>query len=111
MADVTITGPAAGIPINERIPDHPAIGMLEEEGYDVVGGKVKINLSFETGQRPIHSRLFVDYVASDDSGELYMVKVSRDRMPVDWTGSGIRDRLMPFCCCIRNVRAALYRYE
>ncbi|MCT1397464.1 hypothetical protein AK95_17850 [Paenibacillus sp. LC231] len=97
-----------GIPINEHIPDHPAIGMLEQEGYDVVGGKVKINLSFETGHRPILSRLFIDYIASDDSGELYMVKLARERMPVDWTGSGIRDRLMPFLLLYPECAGLLY---
>ncbi|GAB6929876.1 hypothetical protein JCM10914A_38590 [Paenibacillus sp. JCM 10914] len=97
-----------GIPINETIADHPAIGMLEREGYDVVGGKVKVNLSFETGNKPLHSRLFIDYVASDDRGELYMVKLSRDRLPLDWTGSGIRDRLMSYLLLYPECAGLLY---
>lgn len=97
-----------GIPINDRIPDHPVIGLLEQEGYEVVGGKVKINLSFSSGDRKIHSRLFIDYVASDGGGQLYMVKLARERMPIDWTGSGIRDRLMPYLLLYPECAGLLY---
>lgn len=97
-----------GIPINERIPDHPVIGLFEQEGYEVVGGKVKINISFETDRKPLFSRLFIDYVASDDSGELYMVKLARDRKPVEWTGSGIRNQLMPFLLLYPECAGLLY---
>lgn len=97
-----------GIPINDRIPDHPAIGLLEQEGYEVVGGKVKVNLSFDAGHKPIRSRLFIDYVASGSNGELYMVKLARERMPVDWTGAGIRDRLMPYLLLYPECAGLLY---
>lgn len=96
------------VPINERIQDHPAIELLEREGYEVIGGKVKISLSFDTDEGTVHSRLFIDYVASDDSGELYLVKLSRDRLPVDWTGSGIRDRLMPLLLLYPECAGLLY---
>lgn len=97
-----------GVPINERIPDHPAIALLEQEGYEVVGGKVKINLTFDTDERPIHSRLFIDYIASGENGELYLVKLARERLPVDWTGAGIRDRLMPFLLLYPECEGLLY---
>ncbi|NMO96892.1 hypothetical protein [Paenibacillus lemnae] len=96
------------VPINELIPDHPAIALIEQEGYEVVGGKVKINLAFDIGERSVHSRLFVDYVASNDHGELYLVKLSRDRMPMDWNGSTVRDRLMPFLLMYPDCAGLLY---
>lgn len=97
-----------GVPINERIQDHPAIELMEQEGYEVIGGKVKINLTFDTDEIPVHSRLFIDYVASDGSGDLYLVKLSRDRLPLEWTGSGIRDKLMPFMVMYPECAGLLY---
>lgn len=96
------------VPINDQIPDHPAIALLEQEGYDVIGGKVKINLTFDTEERSIHSRMFIDYVATGEEGELYMVKLARERLPVDWTGAGIRDRLMPFLLLYPECEGLLY---
>ncbi|WP_054957200.1 hypothetical protein [Paenibacillus dakarensis] len=101
-------GKLPGIPINERIPDHPGIMLLENEGYEVIGGKVKINLTFDTDEQSLQSRLFIDYVASDDNGELYLVKLSRDRLPLEWTGSGIRDQLMPFMIMYPECAGLLY---
>ncbi|MFC7681932.1 hypothetical protein [Paenibacillus sp. GCM10028914] len=97
-----------GVPINERIQDHPAIDLIEQEGYEVIGGKVKITMAFDTDEHQLHSRLFIDYVASDGNGELYLVKLSRDRLPVDFTGSGIRDRLMPFMLLYPECAGLLY---
>lgn len=37
-----------------------------------------------------------------------MVKLARERMPVDWTGSGIRDRLMPFSLLYPECAGLLY---
>lgn len=107
-----LSSPAAGqmpgMPINEHIQDHPALDLLVREGYEVVGGKFKINLSFETDEGELQSRFFVDYVASDDSGGLYLVKLSRERMSVEWTGTGIRDRLMPLLLLYPECAGLLY---
>ncbi|WP_106768076.1 hypothetical protein [Paenibacillus faecalis] len=107
-----LTSPASsqlpGVPINEVIPDHPAIELIEQEGYEVIGGKVKVNLTFDTDEMPVYSRLFIDYVVTDDSGDLYLVKLSRERKPLDWTGSGIRDGLMPFMLLYPECAGLLY---
>lgn len=97
-----------GVPINEVIHDHPAIDLMEREGYEVIGGKVKINLTFDADEVQVYSRLFIDYVVTDDSGDLYLVKLSRERKPLDWTGSGIRDRLMPFMVMYPECAGLLY---
>ncbi|SMF87637.1 hypothetical protein SAMN05661091_3817 [Paenibacillus uliginis N3/975] len=97
-----------GVPINERIQDHPAIELMEQEGFEVIGGKVKINLTFDTDELPLYSRLFIDYVVTDGRGDLYLVKLSRERKHLDWTGSGIRDRLMPFMLMYPECAGLLY---
>lgn len=84
------------MPINEQIHDHPAVDLLEEAGYEVIGGKIKIPLLFEADGEEYHSRLFIDYVVRDDDEVLYLVKVARRRLPLEWTGSGLRDRLLPY---------------
>lgn len=107
-----LSSPAAGqmpgMPINEQIQDHPVLDLLVREGYEVVGGKFKINLSFDTDEGELQSRFFVDYVASDDSGSLYLVKLSRERMSVEWTGTSIRDRLMPLLLLYPECAGLLY---
>ena len=98
-----------GVPINEHIPHHPALELLEQEGFDVIGGKVKINLAFQTdNNNSLYSRLFIDYVASDQRGSLYLVKLSRDRLPLPWTGAGLRDRLLPLLMMYPECEGLLY---
>lgn len=97
-----------GVPIHDHIQDHPAIELMDKEGYEVIGGKVKISLNFDTDEEPLQSRLFIDYVALDSNGELYLVKLARDRLPQEWTGSGIRDRLMPFMLIYPECAGLLY---
>ncbi|MNB73184.1 hypothetical protein D3C81_466620 [compost metagenome] len=96
------------LPLNEDIPPHPAIGLLEQAGYDVIGGRLKIPLSFRVNGTPLYSRLFVDYVAASDDGTSYLVLLARPRRPLEWTGSGIRDMLLPFLLIYPEVGGVLY---
>ncbi|GAB6990406.1 hypothetical protein [Paenibacillus pini] len=85
------------VPLNDWIPEHPALDLLEKVGYEVMGGRIKIPLYFEVNQQQeYHSRLFIDYVVKDRKDIYYLVKISRKRLPMDWTGSGIRDQLLPY---------------
>ncbi|MGF7048599.1 hypothetical protein J2T13_003107 [Paenibacillus sp. DS2015] len=84
------------IPMNEYIPDHPAVDLLLSAGYEVLGGRVKIPLYFEVEEDSYQSRLFIDYVVSGANGGVYLVKMARHRKPLEWTGSGIRDQLLPY---------------
>lgn len=52
------------IPFNKVIIPHPSIDILEDEGYEVVGGKLKIPLSFNVNGAQMYSKLFIDYVAT-----------------------------------------------
>lgn len=93
--------------LNEEIQEHPALYILEREGYEVIGGKLKVPLSFQVNQNTLYSRLFIDYVAEKED-EVYIVKTSRSRMPVEWTGSGIRDRLLLYLLLYPTCDGLLY---
>ena len=93
--------------LNEEIQEHPALGILEREGYEIIGGKLKVPLSFQVNQNTLYSRLFIDYVAEKED-EIYIVKTSRSRMPVEWTGSGIRDRMLLYLLLYPTCDGLLY---
>ncbi len=96
------------MPINENIPEHPALDLLEKAGYEVLGGKIKIPLVFDVDGEDFHSRLFIDFIARNDENVLYLVKVARSRLPMDWTGSAIRDRLLPYFLLYPGCGGVLY---
>ncbi|MBE9912993.1 hypothetical protein G8C92_02940 [Paenibacillus donghaensis] len=96
------------MPINDVIPDHPAVDLLEKAGYEVFGGKIKIPLLFEVDGEDFHSRLFIDFLARNDEDRTYLVKVARNRLPMDWTGSSIRDRLLPYFLLYPGCAGVLY---
>lgn len=96
------------IPINDYIPDHPAIDLLEKHGYEVIGGKIHIPLYFSSGQEEYSSRLFIDYVVQDEDEVLYMVKLARSRLPIEWTGSGLRERFLPYFLLYQDCAGLLY---
>lgn len=96
------------IPFNKVITPHPSIDLLEDEGYEVVGGKLKIPLSFNVNGSQLYSRLFIDYVASKEEGTLYLVILARPRKPLDLTGSGLRDTMLPYLLIYPECTGVLY---
>lgn len=101
-------GANAPIPLNEDIAPHPAVDLLEASGYEVVGGKLRVPLSFETGGQRLYSRLFIDYVAVDGEEQLYPVLLARPRRVVEWTGSGLRDAVLPYLLLYPDCGGVLY---
>lgn len=96
------------IPINKEITNHPAIDLLETAGYEVIGGKLKIPLSFTVDGTVLYSRLFIDYVASTAEGVMYLVMLERPRKQLEWTGSGIRDSVLPYLLLYPECGGMLY---
>jgi hypothetical protein len=96
------------IPFNDYIPEHPAVDLLRRNGYEVIGGRVKIPLYFEVDQEEYFSRLFIDYVALSEEGSVYLVKTARKRLPLELTGSSLRDTLLPFFLLYPNCAGVLY---
>ncbi|ASA23114.1 hypothetical protein [Paenibacillus donghaensis] len=96
------------IPINKVILPSPSLVVLEEAGYEVIGGKLKIPLSFNVDGTQLYSRLFIDYIATKEEGSLYLVLLARPRKPLDFTGSGLRDSLLPFLLIYPECSGVLY---
>ncbi|WP_150270780.1 hypothetical protein [Paenibacillus tepidiphilus] len=96
------------IPLNEEIEPHPALDLLEQAGYEVIGGKLKIPLVFSLDGSSLYSRLFIDYVATRDEDSLYLVILSRPRKMLEFTGSGLRDALLPYLLIYPECSGVLY---
>ncbi|MFB9325322.1 hypothetical protein ACFFSY_05225 [Paenibacillus aurantiacus] len=84
------------------------VKLLEEEGFDVTYGryKVPIHIDIDTGEQ-LQSRLFIDMIAEKD-GKHYIVKTARERMPLEWTGSGLRDKLLVYALLLPEASGVVY---
>ncbi|WP_020616778.1 hypothetical protein [Paenibacillus daejeonensis] len=83
------------------------VRLLETAGYTVSSARHRIPVSVGLDGELLGSRLYIDYVAEKGS-ELYLVKTARDRMPMDWTGSGVRDRLLVYALLVPHSAGILY---
>ncbi|WP_079694111.1 MULTISPECIES: hypothetical protein [unclassified Paenibacillus] len=97
----------SGMQLNLEIQDSPAVDLLEAEGYEVIGGKMKIPLAFKADESIYYSRLFIDYVAERDD-ERYLVKTSRRRQPLELTGPSLRDRFLYYLLLYPGCEGLLY---
>lgn len=77
-------------------PDDEAAALLRDNGYEVLAGKHRISLGVAIDDEPVQpTRLFFDYLAMKDD-KYYLVKLERARQPLDWTASGLRERLLVY---------------
>lgn len=97
----------SGIRLNSEIHDSPAVDLLEAEGYEVIGGKMKVPLAFEANESVYYSRLFIDYVAERDDLR-YLVKTSRRKQPFEFTGPALRDRFLYYLLLYPGCEGLLY---
>jgi hypothetical protein len=88
-------------------PHSEAVSIMERAGYQVICGKKKVPLLVEVDDVPMDSRLFVDYFARKGE-ELYVVKLAKQRQPIQWTGSGVREVLLPYCYLFKETHGILY---
>lgn len=73
-----------------------AAAFLREQGYEVLSGKHRVPLGVAIDDGPFEAtRLYFDYVAARDES-YYLVKLERPRQPLDWTASGLRERLLVY---------------
>ncbi|GIQ70672.1 hypothetical protein DUZ99_15055 [Xylanibacillus composti] len=94
----------------EALADKPTAAVrriLEEHGYKVVGGKYRQPLRIEAGDSVYQSRYYVDGFAADREG-VYVVKASKPKLPMEWTGSAIRDRLLPYIGIYQGIDGLIY---
>ena len=94
-------------PVNTVVPRNEAVLLLEQAGYQVICGKKKVPLIVTVDDVPMDSRLFIDYFAKKGE-ELFVVKLAKQRQPVQWTGSGVRQSLMPYCYLFLETHGVLY---
>ncbi|MBV6714532.1 hypothetical protein [Paenibacillus chitinolyticus] len=93
---------------NEVPEDDDVVELLIGAGFDVVGGKTKIPISMTLNQKEeLYSRLFIDYFAEKEDN-LYLVKVARERKPLEMTGSAIRDMLLVYSLLVPEAAGVLY---
>lgn len=83
------------------------IDFLEFSGYEIIGGKHKIPISIEVDGHLLQTRLFIDGYAKLDQ-EIFLVRVARERKPLEWTGSGIREYLLPYYLLYPQAAGILY---
>ena len=89
--------------------DDENVKLLEQSGYEVTSGKHIIAVPVEINDEPLGrgTRLYIDYIAEKDSNT-YIVKTARERMPMDWTASGVRDRLLVYALLLPHCNGILY---
>ena len=97
------------VPEGEEIGelDSDVIDLLEQAGYSVVRGKHKIPIYIDADGEPLESRLIIDGLAERDD-DLYVIRIERERRPMEWTGSSIREHLLPFHLMYREAAGILY---
>ncbi|CAM2808772.1 hypothetical protein PASE110613_01860 [Paenibacillus sediminis] len=91
----------------EEIFDHPALDILSDAGYEVLSGKMRIPILFDADGVQLHSRLYIDYLVSRDHAT-YMVKLARERRPVEWTGSAVRNEFLHYFLLYPECKGLLY---
>lgn len=87
----------------------PNVILLREKGYVVLSSRhlipIVIELDGEVFEKT--SNLYVDYVA-EKNGKMYIVRYERERRPVEWTASGIRDGLLQYALLLPEMFGILY---
>lgn len=92
---------------NDEIIDHPAVTLLEEHGYEVVSDKMKVPLTFDVNGKELHSRIFIDYIVTRHQ-QYYLVRTSKERLNMEWTGSGVRKELLPYLLLYPECAGVLF---
>ncbi|CAH1210296.1 hypothetical protein PAECIP111893_03191 [Paenibacillus plantiphilus] len=87
--------------------DDENVRFLEQRGYEVTYGKYRLPITIKLDGQTLQSRLFIDLIA-EKGGKHYIVKTARDRMPMDWTGSGVRDRLLVYALLMPESEGILF---
>lgn len=76
--------------------DDEAASFIESHGYEVLSGKHRVTFGVSVDEGPAQStRLYFDYLARKDN-LYYLVKLERARQPIEWTASGLRERLLVY---------------
>ncbi|WP_308639053.1 hypothetical protein [Paenibacillus silvisoli] len=92
----------------EDVPeDDGTVQFLENAGYEVTHGKYRVPITIDLDGTTLNSRLLIDLFAEKD-GKHYIVKTARERTPIDWTASGVRDRLLVYALLMPECEGILF---
>lgn len=94
-------------PSGDGVSAEEVVDILQQEGYEVVSGKQRVPIRIAIDGKSLQTRYFIDCFAKKQN-ELYVVKLARSRHPVEWTGSGVRDRLLPYAMLFSGTSGILY---
>lgn len=84
--------------------------LLQTNGYQGIGGKLRVPLTVRVDGKKLASRMFIDGFAQKDEG-LYVIRLERERLPIEWTGSGIREKLLAYALLYPETKGILYINE
>ncbi|KIL34438.1 hypothetical protein SD71_19905 [Cohnella kolymensis] len=83
------------------------VELIENYGYQVLSGKHRIPLGVAIDDGPTQAtRLYFDYLAAKDD-KYYLVKLDRARQPLEWTASGLRERLLVYALLFPDCEGIL----
>lgn len=101
---------ALAIPRQDELymPSEEAVMLLNARGYEIVAGKHKLPVTMTMDDQLLESRIFVDAYVMDDDDRFYVVKLARERMPLEMTGSAIRERLLVYSLLYPEAAGVLY---
>ncbi len=96
------------LPQGSEIADDAAVELLEGAGFDVLAGKTRVPIAMTVGDtEEFQSRLYIEYFAEKNE-QLYVVKLARERKPMEMTGSSIRDNLLVYQLLFPDAAGVLY---
>ncbi|UHA76206.1 DNA-binding protein [Paenibacillus sp. 481] len=83
--------PMENVYLSDRFPqDDDVIAMIEQAGYEIIGGKYFVPLSFSVDHHGAEAnRLWIDMIVRRE-GSWYPVRIIRERMHIEWSASGMR---------------------
>ncbi len=89
--------------------DDDNVKLLRRNGYKVVSAKHVVPIPVELDGAPVGTgaRMYIDYMASKDD-LTYVVKTARERKPMEWTASGLRDKLLVYALLLQDCAGILY---
>ncbi|UJF31247.1 hypothetical protein [Paenibacillus hexagrammi] len=91
-----------------EVTQDEAVELLEGAGFDIVAGKAKVPITMIINDHEqLESRYFIDYFVQQDE-EVYIVKLARERRPLEMTGSAVRDMLLPYSLIYPEAAGVLY---
>jgi hypothetical protein len=92
----------------EEVEPNEVVELLEGAGFDVLAAKARIPMTMTVNDaEEFQSRLYIDYFAEKNE-QLFLVKVARERKPLEMTGSGIRDGLLQYYLLYPEAAGVLY---